>query len=357
MSETIRAVTPKNLIKALKGAIAVKRPVMIYSAPGCGKSDIVHQTGVELNRPVIDIRLALYDPSDIKGFPYFDPETKSMKWAPSSELPRDEFSNAIIFLDELVSAAPSTQAAAYQLILNFKVGEYNLPKNCSIIAAGNRASDRGVVYKMPMPLANRFTHLELKVDVDEWVEHAIKNGYHKDVVGYISHMKQDLFTFDPKSSGHAFATPRTWEFTSQYLYNEDQNGPETTTDLISGTIGDGVAIKFNAYRKTSAKLPKAIDILEGKVDKLNTKEIGALYSLTVSLAYEINDLKQKNHPKFWEYMDTMFEFQMKHLPAELNIMCLKTLMKTFDIKIDPNKIPSFDKFYTEYGKYIFATVN
>lgn len=357
MSESIRTVTPKNLIKAIKGAMAVKRPVMIYSAPGCGKSDIVHQIGMELKRPVIDIRLALYDPSDIKGFPYFDPESKSMKWAPSSELPKDEFSNAIIFLDELVSAAPSTQAAAYQLVLNFKVGEYNLPKNCSIVAAGNRSSDRGVVYKMPMPLANRFTHLELKVDVEEWVEHALKNGYHKDVVGYISHMKQDLFTFDPKSSGHAFATPRTWEFTSQYLYNEDQNGEDTTMDLISGTIGDGLAIKFNAYRKTSAKLPKAIDILEGKVDKLNTKEIGALYALTISLAYEIHELKQKNHKNFWEYLDTMFAFQMKHFPVELNIMCLKTLMKTFDIKIDPTKIPHFDKFYKEYGKYIFATVS
>lgn len=73
MSESTRTVTPTALIKAVKQAIKVKRPVMIYSAPGCGKSDIVHQIGLELNRPVIDIRLALYDPSDIKGFPYFDP--------------------------------------------------------------------------------------------------------------------------------------------------------------------------------------------------------------------------------------------------------------------------------------------
>jgi len=333
MSESTRTVTPNSLIKAVKQAIKVKRPVMIYSAPGCGKSDIVHQIGKELNRPVIDIRLALYDPSDIKGFPYFDPVSQSMKWAPSSEFPKDEFSNAIIFLDELVSAAPSTQAAAYQLVLNSRVGEYQLPKNCAIVAAGNRASDRGVVYKMPMPLANRFIHLDLKVDVEEWIEWALNNGIHKDVVGYISHMKQDLFTFDPKTSGHAFATPRTWQFTSQFLQDEEEMGEETALDLISGTIGDGLALKFNAYRKTSAKLPKAIEVLEGKVKQLKTKEIGALYSLVISLAYELNELNQKKNKNFWEYMDTAFEFGMKHFPAELNIMFSKTLMKTFSISI------------------------
>jgi len=355
MSESIRTVTPSRLIKAVKGAINTRRAVMIWSAPGCGKSDIIHQIGVELNRPVIDIRLALYDPSDIKGFPYFDPVSKSMKWAPSSELPKDEFSNAIIFLDEIVSAAPSTQAAAYQLVLNYKVGEYNLPKDCAIVAAGNRASDRGVVYKMPSPLSNRFTHLELKVDVDEWIEYAISKSFHKDVVGYISHMKQDLFTFDPKASGHAFATPRTWEFTSQFLKQEDENGEETTTDLISGTIGDGLTIKFNSFRKTSAKLPKAMDVLNGKVNKLETKEIGALCALVVSLAYEINDLYLKKDKNFWKYLDVLFDFQMNHLPVELNIMSLKTIMKTFNVKIDPLKLTNFDKLYTKYGKYIFSS--
>ena len=280
-----------------------------------------------------------------------------MKWAPSSELPKDEFSNAIIFLDELVSAAPSTQAAAYQLVLNFKVGEYQLPKDCAIVAAGNRASDRGVVYKMPMPLANRFIHLDLRVDVDEWIEWALKNDIHKDVVGYISHMKQDLFTFDPKVSGHAFATPRTWQFTSQFLHNEEEMGEDTALDLISGTIGDGLAIKFNAYRKTSAKLPKAMDVLEGKVKKLATKEIGALYSLVYSLAYELKHLHETKHKNFWEYMDNCFEFQMKHFPKELNVMSTKILLKNFNVPIDPEKMKQFNAFYEEYGKYIFSTVN
>lgn len=356
MSDNIRTVTPSSVAKAVKVAINAKRPIMIYSAPGCGKSDIIHQIGEELNRPVIDIRLALYDPSDLKGFPYYDPQTSSMKWAPSSELPTDPDSNAILFLDELVSAAPSTQAAAYQLVLNRKIGEYHLPKNVVIVAAGNRASDRGVVYKMPSPLANRFIHLELKVDVDEWVTWALKKGLHKDVVGYISHQKQDLFTFDPKSSSHAFATPRTWDFVSQILDQEDSIGEETGLDLISGTIGDGLAIKFNAYRKSSAKLPKAIDILKGNVKTIETKEIGALYSLVISLAYELKEVHEKKNPEYWKYLDNCFDFQMTNMPVELNIMSAKTLLKNFNVPIEPDKMKNFERFYKEYGKYIFVTI-
>jgi hypothetical protein len=357
MSETTRTVTPIAAIKAIKQALITRRPIMLYSAPGCGKSDIIHQIGKELNRPVIDMRLALYDPSDLKGFPYYDPTSNNMKWAPSSELPTDPDSKAILFLDELVSAAPSTQAAAYQLVLNRRIGEYILPEGVDIVAAGNRASDRGVVYKMPSPLSNRFVHLELKVDVDEWVNWALLNGLNKDVVGYISHCKQDLFTFDPKSSSHAFATPRTWEFVSQFLNKEEDMGEDTALDLISGTIGDGLAIKFNAYRKTSAKLPKAMDVLEGKVTKLDTKEIGALYSLVISLAYELRELHTNKHKKFWEYMDTCFDFQMNNMPVELNIMSAKTLMKNFNVPIEPDKMKNFEKFFKQYGKYIFATVS
>ena len=103
------------------------------------------------------------------------------------------------------------------------------------------------------------------MDVDQWIDWALAKGLHKDVVGYVSHMKQDLFTFDPKSSGHAFATPRTWEFVSQILAMEDEIGEETALDLISGTIGDGLAVKHSAFRKHAAKLPKAMDVLEGKV--------------------------------------------------------------------------------------------
>ena len=168
------------------------------------------------------------------------------------------------------------QAAAYQLILNRRVGKYRLPKNVVMVAAGNRESDKGVTYRMPTPLANRFIHLEMKTDFAAYQIWAVQNKIHQDVVGYLSFAKQDLYDFDPKSPSRSFATPRSWSFVSDFLngnYNDD-----TLMDLVAGSVGEGLAVKFIAHRKVASKLPNPTDILTGKVDTLDTDEISAMYS-------------------------------------------------------------------------------
>jgi MoxR-like ATPase len=182
---SVRQVGPKSAKRAIRKAIKVRRPVFLWGPPGIGKSDLVKQIGEEADREVIDVRLALWEPTDIKGIPYYNADQGKMVWAPPSELPVDEDSTAIIFLDELNSAPPAVQAAAYQLILNRRVGTYKLPKGVDIVAAGNREGDRGVTYRMPAPLANRFVHIEMKVDFDDFQDWATLNKVHPEVVGYV----------------------------------------------------------------------------------------------------------------------------------------------------------------------------
>ena len=172
-----RTVSPQEAKTAITHCLALKRPVMVWGAPGIGKSDIVKQIGNDAKREVIDIRLPLWEPTDIKGIPFFNSKSNTMEWAPPAELPSDPKSKAILFLDELNSAPPSVQAAAYQLILNRRVGTYKLPEGVSIVAAGNRETDKGVTYRMPAPLANRFVHLEMRVDFEDWSMWATEKSY------------------------------------------------------------------------------------------------------------------------------------------------------------------------------------
>jgi MoxR-like ATPase len=113
------------------------------------------------------------EPTDLRGIPFFQKDKGVMDWAPPIDLPTEEFAAkypvVVLFLDEMNSAAPAVQAAGYQLILNRRVGKYVLPDNVVIVAAGNRESDKGVTYRMPTPLANRFVHLELRVDHTSWL--------------------------------------------------------------------------------------------------------------------------------------------------------------------------------------------
>jgi hypothetical protein len=352
---SVRQVGPKRAKRAINKAIQKRRPVFLWGPPGIGKSDIVKQIGEDAGREVIDIRLPLWEPTDIKGIPYFDSTANTMVWAPPAELPSDPDSKAIIFLDELNSAPPAVQAAAYQLVLNRRVGQYKLPAGVDIVAARNRDGDKGVTYRMPAPLANRFLHLEMKVDFDDYQEWATANKIHPEVVGYVSFAKQDLYDFDPKGSSKSFATPRSWSFVSDLLTDDDTD-TDTLTDLVSGAIGDGLAVKFMAHRKIAGRLPKAEEILKGKVKDLQIKEISAMYSLTVSLCYELKEQAEKKAKDWDDQADYFFRYMMDNFPTEIVVMGAKTALSNYNLPLDATKMKSFDEFHKRFGKYVLSAM-
>jgi hypothetical protein len=220
-----------------------------------------------------------------------------------------------------------------------------------LVAAGNRDADKGVTYRMPAPLANRFVHLELRVDFDDWFQWAVNNDIHRDVVGYLTFAKKDLYDFDPRSPSRAFATPRSWSFVSELLEDDDD---ETTTDLISGSVGEGLAVKFMAHRKIASSMPNPTDILAGKVKELNTKEISAMYSLTVSLCYELKEASDKGDKKFDEKVSNFLRFAMDNFETELVVMGIRLAITQYQLPIDPDEVDCFDEFHERFGKYIQA---
>lgn len=357
-----RRVRPRDARILIERAMQVGRPIFIWGPPGIGKSDMIAAIGVAQNRPVIDLRLLLLEPTDIKGIPYYDMDTKSMRWAKPTELPGENeihLHNAILFLDELNAAPPSVQAAAYQLILNRRVGEYRLPAGVSIVAAGNRDTDKGVTFRMPSPLANRFTHVELEANFEDWQKWAINANVHADVVGFLSYHKQHLFTFDPKSPDKAFATPRSWAFVGDLI---SDNLPESlNTTLVAGTVGEGLAIEFQQHRKVSSKLPKPDDVLTGKVKDLHVKEISAMYSLTISMCYTLQEWVKRakdaaedtyGMDDWSKNVDFFFRYMMDNFGTEMIVLGAKTALRDYQLPIDHRKLNNFKEFHSKYGSYI-----
>ena len=357
MSDNTRTVSPNKAKNSIRHAMRKKRPIFLWGPPGIGKSDIVKQICDNFsNSHLIDIRLSLWEPTDIKGIPYFDSNSGTMVWGAPSELPSAElakkYDHIVLFLDEMNSAAPSVQAAAYQLILNRRVGQYRLPDNVMIVAAGNREADKGVTYRMPAPLANRFVHLELQVNFDDWFQWAVDNRIHKDVVGFLNFSKKDLYDFDPKSPSRSFATPRSWSFVSELLEDDIDEG--TTTDLVAGAVGEGLAVKFMAHRKIASAMPNPTDILNGKVKEMKSKEISAMYSLTVSLCYELKESSDNNDKKFDDKVNNFLRFAMDNFDTELVVMGIKLALTQYGLPIDPDAVECFDEFHDKYGRYITA---
>jgi hypothetical protein len=355
-------ITSVQARKSILKAFSKKRPVFLWGPPGIGKSDVVAEIAAELGGAIIDLRMAQMEPTDIRGIPFFNKDNGKMDWAPPVDLPDEEFASqypiVVLFLDEMNSAPPSVQAAGYQLILNRRVGKYKLPDNVVIVAAGNRDSDKGVTYRMPMPLANRFIHLEMKADFTSWQNWAVNHNIHKDVVGYLSFAKQDMYDFDAKSSSRAFATPRSWCFVSDLL--DDDMDVDTQFNLIAGCVGEGLAVKFSAHRKISGRLPEPADILSGKVKDLAVKEISAMYALTIAMCYELKDAtenKTVDQKQFHVMADNFFSYMMNNFETELVVMGAKIALKTYKLPIEPMQLKNFDDFYKKYGKYIVEAGN
>lgn len=369
MSDT-RTVRLSEAAKYLKLHFKAKRPAMIWGPPGIGKSDLVativdNYADSGLRAKLIDVRLPLWEPTDIKGVPYYNPSENTMSWAHPTELPNknmaDNYDIIVLFLDELNGAAPSVQAAAYQLVLNRRVGEYVLPDNVVVVAAGNRDTDKGVTYRMPKPLSNRFVHYEVRVDFNDWVNWATDHAIHPDVVGFLTHKKASLYDFDPKSNDRSFATPRSWSFVSELLYDVGTNfSDEEITDMVSGCVGEATALEFKTHRAISSKLPNPTHILHGTVTELVNCEISAKYSLATSLAYELKAQYENigrtegiEEDAFDDMLNNSITFMMKNFDAEMVIMSIRMLFTQYKVKpTGLRKLPCWPDFMKEYGELI-----
>jgi hypothetical protein len=259
---------PSQIVAALNIFIDAKQPVMLHGSPGVGKSDVVRQVAAQRGIEMIDLRLSQLDPVDLRGVPSVsDGKTR---WNTPDFLPTE--GKGILFLDEINSAPQATQAAAYQLVLDRRLGDYVMPDGWAIIAAGNRATDRAIVNQMSTALKNRLAHLNYEVNNDDWCEWALNNDIAIEVLGFIRFKPTALNEFEQRNNSKeeqnriqhlkdakAFATPRSWYFLSNTLKQKPSKDLEY--ELYSGLIGEGLAAEFLGYLKYYRDLPSLDEIL------------------------------------------------------------------------------------------------
>lgn len=256
-------------------------PVMLWGPPGTGKSQIVSQVARDNKVDVIDIRLSQMEPSDLRGIPFR--QNGSVEWAIPAMLPDEQRhgTNGILFLDEITSAAPSVSAAAYQLILDRCLGQYSAPAGWAIFAAGNRQGDRGVTYTMPAPLANRFSHFEIDLNLDDWVTWAYTNNIDERIIAFLRFRPDLLFEFDPAHNPVAFPSPRTWEFAHRALQKFNAC-PDLLIGALQACVGPAAGVELHAFISSLDQMPDLNAILRGD-DIAAPGEIDLQYAVASAL--------------------------------------------------------------------------
>lgn len=312
---------PSQIAIALNYLIDANQPVMLHGSPGVGKSDVVRQVAKQRGIELIDLRLSQLDPVDLRGVPSVDTKKHITSWNTPNFLPTD--GKGILFLDEINSAAQATQAAAYQLVLDRKLGDYVMPPGWAIIAAGNRSTDRAIVNQMSTALKNRFTHLNYEVSNDDWCDWALRNNIAVEVLGFIRFRPMLLNEFEQRSdtkaerervqhlkNATAFATPRSWHFLSKVV----AKGPpaEIEYELYSGIVGEGAAAEFTGYLKYYRNLPNLDALLMDPKKAKVPEEPATLYALSTGLATKATP----------DNMERVVQYALR-MPAEFQVLLMK----------------------------------
>lgn len=334
---------PSQLISVLNSEfLSVEQghhtPVMIWGAPGIGKSQIITEVAQEHQAGFIDIRLSQMEPSDLRGIPFRVDDF--VEWAIPALLPSVERHGAkgILFLDEINAAPPTVSAAAYQLILDRRLGDYKVPEGWVIFAAGNRQGDRGVSYTMPAPLANRFSHYELEVNIDDWVLWAWNNRIDERLIGFLRFRPELLFEFDPSHNPISFPSPRTWEFAHRALQKFDQQA-DMLREALQACVGASAGIELSAFISSLDQLPDIDKIISGEETTV-PQSIDLQYAVASALVGRaIKASAQENKE---EILNRILQYAELFPQREMGIMLVSDMHRA--VGNDLFKVPEFSSW-------------
>ena len=279
---------PSKIKTTLETLIKTRWPAFLWGPPGAGKSSMVRETAKAAGLDLLDVRASLLDPTDLRGIPSV--ENGQAIWCPPSFLPSDPKSSGVLFFDELNAAPPLVQASLYQLTLDRRVGEYELPDGWRIIAAGNRAEDNSITFRMPAALANRFIHLDFEIDFEDWRSWALNRGVAPLVIAFLNTRPEMLHCMDNPERG--FPTPRSWEMVSDVI--AAYNGDPLVEDLVAGIIGEAAAIEFQAYCSDSIREEDILKIVKDPEGAKLPEKLSDLYALVSYLAVNGRKEKERN---------------------------------------------------------------
>ena len=317
-------VRPSEVIDCLEYLWKAGKMPFIHGGPGVAKSSLVAQAAAMRGLPLYDVRAAQLDPVDLRGLPQVIAGVTV--WAKPDFLPTEA---AVVFFDEVNRAPILVQNACFQLFLDRRLGNYVLPDDVLIVAAGNREQDGGGVIRMPSALSNRLVHLHLEPNLDDWVDWARKVDVDPGVVAFLKAFPHKLYAFDRDQ--HAFPTPRAWSFVSDII---KQDPPDSIMRaLIAGSIGTGHTVEFLGYLSHFRTAMFAVDDIladpeHAPVPQENDEGgMARMFAVAAAVSYRST---QENFKRALTYLN--------RLPTEFNVYAVKDAINRDD---ELTKLPEF----------------
>ena len=237
--------------------------VLMRGHPGVGKSTLAAEIAQDMDLNLIDIRLAQREPAELCGVYFPDREREELKLLPPTWVRQACASPTLVFLDEINAAVTRLhQAAAYQIVLERRVGPYHFHPGTRVLAAGNLEEDNALVAPLSSALSNRFAHYLLRVDVGAWIEWARRAGVAPEIISYFrAHERFGLSLLYDRDDEDAFASPRSWEMASRVYQTAP---PELRRRAMSACIGAAATQRFFQYERVYERIRPEQIVVTGK---------------------------------------------------------------------------------------------
>jgi len=293
----------------------IKRPLYIASSPGLGKTQIAKQGSKVLEVGFKSVHAPLLQPEDY-GFPVISQAKNDVSFIVSREkfplVGTDCPETGILLIDELPQADNSCQKILANLVQEREIHGQKLKPGWSIIATGNRTTDRAGANRLLSHLKARVTEIELEAHLDDWCAWALDHDVKMEVISFLRFRPDLLNKFNPQDETNP--TPRAWvEGVSAAI---GVVHPTLEFPVFKGDVGEGAAAEFLAFLQIFRDLPSPDEIVLNP-DKVAVPDKPAtLYALCGALANRVTEV---NFGRIMVYVNRM--------PPEFSVLFVRDAIR------------------------------
>jgi hypothetical protein len=326
--------TFKHFVQLIAIGLQARIPMHITGFPGVGKTEFTKSLEGAFTRAGIPCKViilvgSIREPQDFGGFPVSTPDgvrLLPMAWARDARQLAEQGHLVIVFLDELTTVPPTTQAAMLRLLTENVCGELQLPDyepgkgGVVYLCASNAVEWTAGGQDIQAPMANRLWHGEFPMDHETWCEMMVSDfpaptdlpivppdylrQHHKQralIAAYVKSAGRDAWLAppdDPVRRSGPWASGRTWYLASRFLAAIDAVSPGNRLlhgAALAGLIGDQ-ALPFLEYAE-QLNLPDPEDILKDPRSLVLPDRTDRAYAICYSLVGAVLNHKT---PERWE---------------------------------------------------------
>jgi MoxR-like ATPase len=314
--------------------------VLVLGHPGIGKSTLAIELAKTMARPLIDIRLAQRDPAEIGGVYFPNRDKQVIELLAPDWVKKACAEPCFVFLDEINAAVTKLhQAAAYQIVLEKRVGPFTFHPGTVVMAAGNLEEDRAIVTPLSSALCNRFAHYLMRPDVASWLRWAAAAGINEQIMAYIKTYGEEVLY--KAGNDYAFPTPRSWDMASRVM---EKAAPADHKRVVAACVGAPMADQFFKYLDIYRKVDAAKIIQNGAaLDFTKNSEPSFIYAAVFAVAgYSVTA------PLADKHLENIVKFlNSPGLDAEYQILFLRHLRsRAKDLLARLKPLPEFRKLAT-----------